>query len=294
MKNEHAQFEKNKQHIEQVEKRNLMRAVADDHLTELELVDDAHMTGFSEDAEEAVLQLEERAEEAGLADWWQLNVEAMNANSEAELDFKRQQARQLPEWCEAFQVSLPEACETTPLSHAEEEALQIAESLWAEREAKSGTAAWHAAVANKMGQPAMSGAGLGQPRLSTRVVKPRSVLEAHREPRRGEYIAPDKHQYSRTDSVWKAKVDDWMYHGGRKTRMGNGDTMQLSTQDPFPLGARCRGVLEWSSQSALAKSRRPNVDQSPKTLYARVKAAEYARVIVTDPPEDPFPREVKF
>ena len=35
MKNEHAQFEKNKQHIEQVEKRNLMRAVADDHLTEL-------------------------------------------------------------------------------------------------------------------------------------------------------------------------------------------------------------------------------------------------------------------
>jgi len=243
-----------------------------------DLAEDAAYTVDGGDVENAVENVEEREMAAEQAGRWQDELEAMGVNGlEKVLDNRRQQARMLDEWQEAFQV-LPEDG-AMPISDPEEEALLMAESLWAEREKPSSTAAWHKACADKMGAKKVEDMVSIQPRLSSRVVKPRSVLESPKEPRRGEYLAERDLQshgrgYSRTDTVWRSRVDDWMHHGGRRTRLAHPDAMTLTTQDPFPLGARSRGVLNWAAENALMHSLRDTPYE--RSLYALTKGAARA------------------
>merc|ERR1711988_1312458 len=106
---------------------------------------------------------------------------------------------------------------------------------------------WHAAVGSEMGRDGATRAIAEQSAMATQPEPEASLVDFKRKtapqgrapPRRGHWDAEAHGQpYSRTDLVWKSRVDDWLYHGGLKTRKGHPDEMLLTTEDPFPLGSR--------------------------------------------------------
>jgi len=270
MTDEQIQFEKRKVACELADMQHMLSAVADEYEVELDLADFAAETAQEGDIYEAVTASEEREEIALQARKRQQMLDEL-AQPSSPSEIQPFHARRLKKWKDVFGVG-----EGDPMTPAEHEALAISQSLWSEREVKSGTAAWHAAVANKMDFKSTLDMQ-ARPLLSARLHEPRTAVEAHKEPRRGQ-CNPYLHSghYSRTDSVWKARVDDWCRHGGNKIRAGHPDAMALTTKDPFPLGARCRGVLTWSAGRAVEHSQRHS-DSYNKGLYAQTKAVQSAR-----------------
>jgi len=302
MSEERNEFENYQRHQSMDDRSSIYCAIAEERLLELSLIEDLATKADHRRAFDATIAVEEREEMAEQAVRWEAQQKAIDdmhvhhatTSRSAEEKLRRQRvlARYLPEWREAFQVN-PDAGDG-PVSAAEEEALLMAESLWCEQPKTTATAIWHAAVTEEMGRdlpaaiPQLRQVESSATALASQAELPvflrrNSTAEARlRGPlRRGEYDAEAYGKpYSRTDSVWKARVDDWMYHGGRKTRRDGGsnpDDFSLTTEDPFPHGSRARGVKNWCAENAMVSAIDRDSDHH-RTLHAEARAMRAARL----------------